>query len=676
MAEGLIGTGITPTSKSQIDLREKLLANKGDTRWQQLYTSKTGWVQLSSSVNIDGSSEKAKSNVLASNKINGDGINAGYRKGPLGNRPVPGITGMNVTAINRFGTLRKSTVTFKAYDVEQLSDMEQLYLRPGYSVLLEWGHTVYKTNQEEVVTSPITLSDNLNYFDTQVTTKVESEIVKLKQSSSGNYDAVFGYISNFQWSYNIDGSYDCRVDIISKGELLESIEYAIYSTKELDTEEDTYKTISPLHKVFLTAKQNIDYTTGELNAANLSSDLGGGTNTVALHPAAGILDGQLKAFATTETRTPTVLKEGEALPSLLYIRMGAFIELLNEYVLLKNGKTKDSKPITPFRANSEATYVTYPNHHSGDPGAVMIGNGRSEHQFYYGTEFVDLLKVSDSDRIVNLWVNVDMILNELTNGLLADGTSKILPVLERILVKIETALGNINEFDIAYDEDVNEHVVIDRRNIGTGKDLPSIRVSGKTTTVSNLSITSKLGPNLAKMISIAAQASTNVANVGVEVENLFKWNTGLSDRIITERIVPSEAKGTFTPTEDTDLYTSADSEFRYNSILLAQNKIYDASLYSSMKSTHRLITQHEFKKDISTGKKDKLAKPGIIPFEVSMTLDGIGGLKIGQTFQIDDPIFPTKYKDRIAFILTGIEHTIQNNRWTTSIKAQTINKPV
>ena len=58
-----------------------------------------------------------------------------------------------------------------------------------------------------------------------------------------------------------------------------------------------------------------------------------------------------------------------------------------------------------------------------------------------------------------------------------------------------------------------------------------------------------------------------------------------------------------------------------------------------------------------------------------MTLDGIGGFKIGQVFEIVDPnIFPAKYRGEIAFIITGLEHSIENNRWTTTLKAQTVTK--
>jgi len=39
----------------------------------------------------------------------------------------------------------------------------------------------------------------------------------------GNYDALFGKISNFSWSFNDDGSYDIELTIISLGDVIESL---------------------------------------------------------------------------------------------------------------------------------------------------------------------------------------------------------------------------------------------------------------------------------------------------------------------------------------------------------------------------------------------------------------------------------------------------------------------
>ena len=53
-----------------------------------------------------------------------------------GLQPVPGITGISVESINR-GSIRKATVTLKAFNKFQFGIIEILYLRLGYLMMLE-----------------------------------------------------------------------------------------------------------------------------------------------------------------------------------------------------------------------------------------------------------------------------------------------------------------------------------------------------------------------------------------------------------------------------------------------------------------------------------------------------------------------------------------------------------
>ena len=62
------------------------------------------------------------------------------------------------------------------------------------------------------------------------------------------------------------------------------------------------------------------------------------------------------------------------------------------------------------------------------------------------------------------------------------------------------------------------------------------------------------------------------------------------------------------------------------------------------------------KQDIRNG------APGIIPFDLDLTLDGIGGIKIGQAFTINKGILPKKYDGMVAFIVTGMSHVVASNK--------------
>ena len=67
----------------------------------------------------------------------------------------------------------------------------------------------------------------------------------------------------------------------------------------------------------------------------------------------------------------------------------------------------------------------------------------------------------------------------------------------------------------------------------------------------------------------------------------------------------------------------------------------------------------------------RLPLPEPIPVELSFKLDGIGGLKVAETFTIAEGILPRLYQNRFGYIITGLEHTIgADNKWETSVTTQ------
>ena len=100
------------------------------------------------------------------------------------------------------------------------------------------------------------------------------------------------------------------------------------------------------------------------------------------------------------------------------------------------------------------------------------------------------------------------------------------------------------------------------------------------------------------------------------------------------------------------------SESNYNAIKIPQeNEITNAA--SLLKTLHYQING----KDIDF--------KAIIPFELEITLDGIGGLVVGQIFTVNKDILPKDYYNKnLGFIITGISHMLQNNDWATTIKTQ------
>tara|TARA_R110002020_G_scaffold155872_3_gene337256 strand:+ start:99 stop:4118 length:4020 start_codon:yes stop_codon:yes gene_type:complete len=140
--------------------------------------------------------------------------------------PMPGIVDADVKDLNR-GSIKKATINIKAHNKNQFDIIDVLYLRLGYTIMLEWGTDKYWDNKDNrLVTSRSSLIDSI-FFDDQFNKSDYSEILPLiekeRGKTSGNYDALFGTISNFSWTFNDDGSYDIKVEMISLGDVIESL---------------------------------------------------------------------------------------------------------------------------------------------------------------------------------------------------------------------------------------------------------------------------------------------------------------------------------------------------------------------------------------------------------------------------------------------------------------------
>jgi hypothetical protein len=141
--------------------------------------------------------------------------------------PMPGIIDANIRTKSAYGSLREAKVNFVCHNQRQLEVLEMLYMRPGYAVLLEWGWSPYVGNDGKLVNKFKTVEDDISQdvlFSNKVTQQtVFNSINRLKEASFGNYDGMLGYIKNFGFQARSDGGFDCYVELISIGEVLDSI---------------------------------------------------------------------------------------------------------------------------------------------------------------------------------------------------------------------------------------------------------------------------------------------------------------------------------------------------------------------------------------------------------------------------------------------------------------------
>jgi hypothetical protein len=147
----------------------------------------------------------------------------GFTSNPtFGYTPPPGISDVNIKTLNK-GGVRTAEINLIAHNIFQFNIINALYLKLRYCMLLEWGHNVYYDNDRNYINNNIDLSKSFLNSSTSlldVLTAIEQKQIE----SCGNYDALVGVVKNFTWNMTPEGSYQIKIELISAGDIAESIQ--------------------------------------------------------------------------------------------------------------------------------------------------------------------------------------------------------------------------------------------------------------------------------------------------------------------------------------------------------------------------------------------------------------------------------------------------------------------
>ena len=136
----------------------------------------------------------------------------------FGYRPMPGITSVTIEATGKLGSLRQATIQFKVWDKYQLDIIDAIYFRPGFTVLLEYGHAKYYDNQGNLQSSEQYMLDNP--FESLTKEAINVRIASNVRKSYGNYGGMLGIVTHFDFALNQDGGFDCTVKALSMGSVM------------------------------------------------------------------------------------------------------------------------------------------------------------------------------------------------------------------------------------------------------------------------------------------------------------------------------------------------------------------------------------------------------------------------------------------------------------------------
>lgn len=653
-----------------------------------------------------------------------------------GVRPMPGLTGFSVKSKNTYGTLREAQISFVVWSKEDLDLVEKLYFRLGFEVLVEWGHTYYLNNSGELREPVFEDYEKFFQRDQNIYEIAALNHVKQKREASDfNQEGMLGYIKNFSWTFREDGGYDCSISVISTGEIIESLTMKLGSktnsngrdntgvfrfrrsdfhalsffivgqlddSSKRDEEGDlmvnnikpglvTFRNIDTYaNRIVLLGGERLDYTLGK----NISRALGLGYDD--------------KIAYVEKVR----VEESKYLPDFLFRPEDKVLRYipLRVFLAMVNMIAERQSNITLFDLNPGEKYLSFNKQTSISPYVAVLpkasrfekeetilqvlsqaqqlpfqaqqpsslteeGYDLGENYFknvvresYFFKNFNRLSINNQKEEILGIMVNLDMIVGKVDQRLESDDEGDILAFVKSVLSEINRAVANTIDLDITLDDDTGLHRVVDRKNLPRRQVIvPIITGTGTKTTFSSLSINSKITNKLGAQISIAAQATPTSYK---DVTKFTEWNENLTSKIIRRNVTET--------TTGTDQTEGEKKDFR---LLLteAYKELNTATAVSG--STATTLDVDMFTEVTSLGKKyyeeilekEEALPKGLIPIELSFKMDGIGGLKIGQSFKLSSRrLLPARYNnERFAFIITGLEHSFENQRWYTQVTAQT-----
>jgi hypothetical protein len=377
-----------------------------------------------------------------------------------------------------------------------------------------------------------------------------------------------------------------------------------------------------------------------------------------------------------------------------YVRLGHVLEWIQDNLLIYDFKDGAKNPYLTIDTEIETNLcLRFPYQVSADPLVCIIptenlDKNKKGWQYFNGSKSkIDLRSYFVEEnpyvgKVMNIFVNIDFIARTINEGVDANGRANLLTFLKSTLVGINDALGNVNKLDAVYDAETNQIKIIEgsRLNkISEGTDIGvfeiyGVKLGSKGSFVTNVDFQVQLPPNMAAMATISAQSTGNI--VGENATALSRLNTGLQDRIITTKLDVATLGGIQkgSKTDPEVLFQTNIANLSNGLKTLYKDLTYQKDNVDVLKSINRDIASYTVG---YAAEKNQLPAPFFIPFNLSLDMDGLSGMRNYERFAVSEEVLPYSYRTSngdgvIDFLIKGISHNVANNQWTTKIESLTV----
>jgi hypothetical protein len=495
----------------------------------------------------------------------------------FGLSPAPGLISARIDCKNR-GSIRGATVELKCYNKFQFELIELLYLRLGYSMLLEWGWDKYISGKDETIQQVgNTLCENVWFQDLPSNNfrKVIDTIERYRELYEGNYDGFLGKVVNFNWKFGPDGTFDITLDLITIGDVIESLKVNL---------PQKMKSVSDIQKL-TNAKADITQ-----NLLDTSIVQNAGTSVLAFKLYLDIVEenqekwegnsNYLGLFTLLKHSDSSLVnkleqgvqgegKEGKGVNIDKYnyfLTFGQLLDYISKYVIpsIQNNKmlkidtneTENICSIFPMQVSLDPRVCFikpfYLSDFSANSESDVTGKSTWIKNWWGWEQAAQDFGITDANgvmygQIMNIYLNYNFV-----SDCLQDTTSNnevfLFKFLSKICDGINSSLGGLTKLEPILEDD-NILKIIDQNPIPgiansaefgdrfKGQIVPfeifgynlSNQKEGVTSNfVRDFGLVTKIDPNLASMISIGATAE-GTKSKNYDGTAFSKWNEGLED---------------------------------------------------------------------------------------------------------------------------------------------------
>jgi len=330
-------------------------------------------------------------------------------------------------------------------------------------------------------------------------------------------------------------------------------------------------------------------------------------------------------------------------------------------------------------------------------------------------------------KIMNTYFNMKDVLLKMEDSKNADtGVLTLIDLLKILTRGFCDSTGNYNKIEPTVDADTNTIKFIDSLPLPDAssilkqksEDTAIFKMYGYYATpdsnmseagiVRDLSLTTTVSPDLATMLTIGAQANGYIT--GQDSTALSVMNYGLIDRVKEEWIEPSskinypappaspvflaplQPQAQTQPTQPPPPSQPAPPpgpptlEKKYENVISAFNRFIQDMATNTWNQddvtafTNSIQSFAEYNQAEQTLKirqnEPLLSSPniGFLPFDLTLTIDGLSGMKIYQKFVADTEFLPSNYPQSLEFLIKGITHEIKDNQWITRLESLAVPK--